>query len=392
MNTFGLNATLIMIVGTIIGAIISWLFLKEKLKRQDSINQEGEKLHELSIKFQQMANENFKITTENFLKLAEENSKKQQQKSTHALGNLIDPINKTIEATNKQIDQIEKDRKQDYGNIGAQIKTMTEGNKSLSETTDNLVNALRKPEIRGSWGEIGLKRVAEYAGMIEHCDFLEQVHEKTDSSFIRPDMIIKLPEQRDLIVDAKTPIDAYLEATKCKDELEKNKLLKKHSKNIRNHVRQLSGKEYWNQFPHSPEYVILYLNIEQILSVAISKDPELIDYALSRKIIIATPSSLTALLKSIAMGWKQFALTENAINIKNIAVELHSRLSVFSDHLDKLGGQLSSSVDNYNKAVGSYQRKILPSARKMEELGVIPKKELKQLKKIEKEPRQIKKD
>ncbi len=392
MNTFDLNTTLIIIVGIIIGTIISWFLLREKIKHQDNINHEGEKLHELSLKFQQMTNEHFKITTENFLKLAEENSKKQQQKSKHALENLIDPINKTIEATNKQIDQIEKDRKQDYGNIGAQIKAMKEGNKSLSETTDNLVNALRKPEIRGNWGEIGLKRVAEYAGMIEHCDFLEQVHEKTDNSFIRPDMVIKLPEQRDLVVDAKTPIDAYLEATRCKDDHEKNKLLKKHSKNIRNHVRQLSGKEYWNQFPHSPEYVILYLNIEQILSVAISQDPELIDYALSRKIIIATPSSLTALLKSIAMGWKQFALTENAINIKNIAEELHSRLSVFSDHLGKLGSQLSSSVDNYNKAIGSYQRKILPSAKKMEELGVTPKKKLQQLKKIEKEPRQIKKD
>ena len=392
MNTFELNTTLIMTVGIIIGTFISWLFLKEKLKRQNNTNQNGEQLHELSLKFQQMTNEHFKTTTENFLKLAEENSKKQQQKSRHELENLIDPINKTIEATNKQISQIEKDRKQDYGNINAQIIAMQEGNKSLSQTTDNLVNALRKPEIRGSWGEIGLKRVAEYAGMIEHCDFLEQVHEKTDNSFIRPDMIIKLPEQRDLIVDAKTPIDAYLEATKCNDKDEKNKLLTKHSKNLRNHVKQLSGKEYWNQFPHSPEYVILYLNIEQILSVAISKDPELIDYALSRKIIIATPSSLTALLKSIAMGWKQFALAENAINIKNIAEELHSRLSVFSDHLSKLGIQLSSSVDNYNKAVGSYQRKILPSARKMEELGVSPKKELNPLRKIEKEPRQISKD
>jgi DNA recombination protein RmuC len=266
---------------------------------------------------------------------------------------------------------------------------MQSSQKNLAQETQNLVNALRRPEVRGRWGEMTLKRLVELSGMVEHCDFQEQVHTTTADKVIRPDMIIHMPNQREVVVDVKTPLDAYIDATEAKDDAQRDLGLKRHAQNLRKHIQDLSRKSYWDQFPQSPEFVILFVPGDQFLSAALNEDPDLIDSALSQKIVLATPTSFLALLKVVAHGWQQLALADNAEEIRKLAVDLYGRLSTFVSHLNKVGKQLNSSVENYNKAVGSLERNVLPGARKFAELGIRPKKEIEQTESIEALPRTL---
>ncbi len=204
-----------------------------------------------------------------------------------------------------------------------------------------------------------------------------------------PDMIVRMPDQRELVVDVKTPLDAYLEAVEAKDDAQRQLGLQRHARNVREHVRKLSSKSYWEQFSRSPEFVILFIPGDQFLSAALNEDPDLIEYALSQQIILATPTSFVALLKAVAYGWRQLALAENAEEIRNLAEELYGRLGTFVGHLNRVGKQLASSVDNYNRAVGSLERKVLPGARKFVELGIRPKKELESVESLEALPRTL---
>ncbi|MDH4074236.1 MAG: DNA recombination protein RmuC, partial [Gammaproteobacteria bacterium] len=239
------------------------------------------------------------------------------------------------------------------------------------------------------WGEITLRRLVELAGMVEHCDFQEQVHTTTEDKIIRPDMIVRMPDSRELVVDVKTPLEAYLEAVEAKDDVQRQLGLERHARNLREHIRKLSGKSYWEQFERSPEFVILFIPGDQFLSAALNEDPDLIEAALAQQIILATPTSFVALLKAVAYGWRQLALAENAEEIRGLAEDLYGRLGAFVGHLNKLGRQLGSSVENYNRAVGSLERMVLPGARKFVELGIRPKKELEQLDPLESLPREI---
>jgi DNA recombination protein RmuC len=259
--------------------------------------------------------------------------------------------------------------------------------KSLTQETQNLVNALRRPEVRGRWGEITLRRLVELAGMVEHCDFQEQVHTTSDEKTIRPDMIVRMPDQRELVVDVKTPLDAYLEAIEATDDAQHKLALERHTRNVRDHIRKLASKTYWEQFSKSPEFVILFIPGDQFLSAALNEDPDLIEYALSQQIILATPTSFVALLKAVAYGWRQLALADNAEEIRRLAEDLYGRLTTFASHMNKVGKQLASSVENYNRAVGSLERKVLPGARKFVELGIRPKKEIEQVEPLESLPR-----
>ena len=272
---------------------------------------------------------------------------------------------------------------------GTQLEAMQSGQKSLAQETQNLVNALRRPEVRGRWGEITLRRLVELAGMVEHCDFQEQVHTSAEDRVIRPDMIVRMPDQRELVVDVKTPLDAYLEAVEARDDAQRKLGLERHARNVREHVRKLASKGYWEQFSQSPEFVILFIPGDQFLSAALNEDPELIEYALSQQIILATPTSLVALLKAVAYGWRQLALADNAQEIRRLAEDLYGRLTAFVGHLNRVGKQLSSSVENYNRAVGSLERKVLPGARKFVELGIRPKKEMEKLEPLESMPRRV---
>jgi DNA recombination protein RmuC len=225
--------------------------------------------------------------------------------------------------------------------------------------------------------------------MVEHCDFQEQVHTQGEDKVIRPDMIVRMPDNRELVVDVKTPLEAYLEAVEARDDAQRQLGLKRQARNVREHIRSLSTKTYWEQFSRSPEFVILFIPGDQFLSAALNEDPDLIEYALSRQIILATPTSFVALLKAVAYGWRQLALADNAEEIRGLAEELYGRLSAFVGHLNRLGRQLGSSVEHYNRAIGSLERKVLPGARKFVELGIRPKKIMEPTEALESLPREL---
>jgi len=254
----------------------------------------------------------------------------------------------------------------------------------LQKETRTLVNALRRPEVRGQWGELTLRRLAELAGMIQHCDFSEQVHVRTEDGALRPDMIVHMPDGRDLVVDVKTPLDAYLEAVEATTEEARAVALRRHALGVGERVKQLAAKNYWAQFEKSPDFVILFIPGDQFLSAALAEIPSLIEDAIRQHVIITTPSGFVALLKAVAYGWRQTALAENAAVIRSLAEDLYKRLAVFASHLNKLGRNLGNSVDAFNAAVGSLERQVLPGARKFTELGVQSKQPIEVLDPVEK--------
>lgn len=399
--------------GLALGAIVAWLamrprqkrsaediaLLETRIKNQDSLQQEREVAFEaanaqLTRAFAGLANQSLKSNSENFLRLAEQNLGAQQEKAKHDLSereksveNMVKPIQKALEAAQKQISELEKARSEAYGSIRSQLGAMQDSQNSLRQETQNLVNALRRPEVRGRWGEITLRRLVELAGMVEHCDFQEQVHSVGEGQIIRPDMIVRMPDQRELVVDVKTPLDAYLEAVEAENDTQRKLGLERHAKNVRAHIRMLASKTYWEQFDESPEFVILFIPGDQFLSAALNEEPDLIEYALSKQIILATPTSLVALLKAVAYGWRQLALADNAKEIRALAEDLYGRLATFVGHMNRVGRQLASSVDHYNKAVGSLERNVLPGARKFVELGVHEKKSIEKLESLDPVPR-----
>ena len=404
-----------LLIGLAIGGLVAWLVLRGQLDRQrdeivrlenrikdqDALQIERDAAFEaatsrLATAFSDLANQSLKANSETFLRLAEQNLGAQHERAKRELGdreqaveNLVKPIRDALQQSQRQISELEKARSEAYGSIRSQLEAMQTNQQVLAQETQNLVKALRRPEVRGRWGEITLRRLVELAGMVEHCDFQEQVHTAGDERSIRPDMIVRMPDQRELVVDVKTPLDAYLEAVEAKDDAQRQLGLQRHARNVREHVRKLSSKSYWEQFSRSPEFVILFIPGDQFLSAALNEDPDLIEYALSQQIILATPTSFVALLKAVAYGWRQLALAENAEEIRNLAEELYGRLGTFVGHLNRVGKQLASSVDNYNRAVGSLERKVLPGARKFVELGIRPKKELESVESLEALPRTL---
>jgi len=404
-----------LVVGLLLGALIAWLvargrrqrltaeteLLRNRVKDQDALQTERDAAYEaatsrLATAFSELANQSLKANSETFLRLAEQNLGAQQERAKRDLGdreqaveNLVKPIRDALQQSQQQIAELEKARSEAYGNIRAQLETMQTGQQTLAQETQNLVKALRKPEVRGRWGEITLRRLVELAGMVEHCDFQEQVHTTVEDRVIRPDLVVRMPDERELVVDVKTPLDAYLEAVEARDDVQRDLGLKRHARNLREHVRKLSSKAYWEQFSKSPEFVILFIPGDQFLSAALNEDPDLLETALAQQIILATPTSFIALLKAVAYGWRQVSLAENAAEIRKLAEDLYGRLGTFVGHLGKVGKQLASSVENYNRAVGSLERKVLPGARKFVELGIHPKSEIERLEPLESLPRTV---
>jgi DNA recombination protein RmuC len=392
--------------GLLVGALVTWLILHRRqaqlsarIKDQEALQKEREIAFEaansqLTRAFSELANQSLKSNSENFLRLAEQNLGTQQEKSKRELGErekaveaLVKPIRDALEASQKQIAELEKSRSEAYGSIRSQLETMHSSQKSLQQETKNLVNALRRPEVRGRWGEITLRRLVELAGMVEHCDFQEQVHSVAEGQIVRPDMIVRMPDRRELVVDVKTPLDAYLEAAEAANDAQRKLALERHARNVHTHIRMLASKAYWDQFDESPEFVILFIPGDQFLSAALNEKPDLIEFALSKQIILATPTSLVALLKAVAYGWRQLALADNAREIRALAEDLHGRLASFVGHMNRMGRQLASSVENYNRAVGSLERSVLPGARKFVELGVHEKKPIEKLETLDPVPR-----
>lgn len=400
-------------IGLVLGALIAWLIgrhrrkaLQEKLesaelrlKNQETLQEEREAAFELANAkltqaFAEISNRSLRANSDTFLQLAKQNLETHQEKAKSELGErekaveaLVKPIRDALQASHKQISDLEKARSEAYGSIRNHLEAMQLSQQSLTQETHNLVKALRRPEVRGQWGEITLRRLVELAGMVEHCDFVEQVHVTSNDKIIRPDMIVNMPDQRQLVVDVKTPLDAYLAAAEAPDDAQRKLALERHAKNVRSHIRLLASKAYWTQFDESPEFVILFIPGDQFLSAALGEEPDLIEYALSQQIILATPTSFVALLKAVAYGWRQLALADNAKEIRILAEDLYGRLSTFVTHMNKVGRQLASSVENYNRAVGSLERSVLPGARKFTELGVHAKKDIEKLDSLDPVPR-----
>ena len=354
---------------------------------------------QLSNTFNQLSNDALSRNNEQFLKLAEENLKRYQSEAKaelndkeKAIEQLIKPINDALSKTATQIQQIEKDRKESYGDLRSTIKFMSQGQQSLQQETQNLVQALRRPEVRGQWGEMTLKRLAELSGMVENCDFFEQTHTVTESGAIRPDMVVRLPENRQIIVDAKTPLDAYLSAIQTTDDIQRQQELKRHSQIIKQRIKELSAKNYWAEFSQSPEFVVLFVPGEHFLSAALETDPSLLENAIQQNIILATPTNFIALLKTISYGWKQQALADNAIEIRELGETLYKRLSVFTNHLTKLGLHLNNSVEHFNKTVGSLERQVLPSGKRFLDMGIRAKDEINSVTEIQTNARNVKQE
>lgn len=332
--------------------------------------------------FSSLAGAALKDSAAQFLQLANENMKQHRIRAQDELGqreqaieNLVRPIREALGKTEAEIRRMENERRQAQGALTAHLETLAESHRLLQNETRNLVQALRRPEVRGQWGELTLKRLAELAGMVEHCDFAEQVTLQGDRGQQRPDMVIRMPDKREVVVDAKTPLDAYLSAIETTDDSERKGHLARHARNLRARIRELSGKAYWQQLSYSPEFVVLFIPGDQFLSAALEIDSGLIEDALAQHVILATPTSFVALLRAIAYGWRQEALAENADIIREVGQEMFVRLGTFAEHLARLGRNLNGSVEAFNKAVASYDSRILPGARRFTELGVTARKE-----------------
>lgn len=349
----------------------------ERNAAQDKLDTFDKAREQFSAVFAALSGEALKNNNEAFLKLAQENLKQfniqaqsELSKKEQAIEHLIKPIRDVLEKTEKQIREIEHDRKEAYGSITKHLETMAQTQQQLHGETRNLAQALRRPEVRGQWGEMTLKRLVELAGMVQHCDFYEQQHTATDTGNIRPDMIVRMPGGREIVVDVKTPLDAYLNAIEASDDKTRDQHLVFHARKVRERIRELASKAYWDQFKSSPDFVVLFIPGDHFLSAALDKDPHLLEDALRQKVILATPTSLVALLRAVAYGWNQQIVTENAEKIRELGEDLYKRLGTFTGHLARLGKNINSSVENYNSAVGSFQRQVLPGAKKFSELGI----------------------
>jgi len=286
-----------------------------------------------------------------------------------AIHGLLVPLNETLASYQKQTREMQEGHIRDLSAVGEQLRSLVSAQSALQNETARLVNALKSPQVRGRWGQVQLRRLVELAGMSPHCDFTEEHTIVSTNGRLRPDMVVHLPADREVVVDAKVPMSAYLDAIEALNEAEKGVALRRHAAQVREHLKSLSLKQYWDQFSFTPEFVVMFIPNDSFLSAAAEADPELIEAALERNVILATPSTLIALLKAIAFGWRQEKATESAQRIRELGEELSERISTLVDHFRRLGNCLSKSVEAYNGAIGALESRVVVSARRFRQLG-----------------------
>jgi len=416
----------------LIGALISWIFVswrnKNTIKDKDNeiLNLKGYSLEakskleilnkskdELLNSFKVLSYEALKSNNEQFLKLAnnylgqyhekaktdlekyqekiktdlelyQEKSKSDLDKRHLAINNLVEPLKKSLNSLNDKTEDIENSRIEAYSILTTQIQALYEQENKLEEATNKLSSSLKISGVRGKWGEMQLRRTVEIAGMTKNCDFEEQFTIATEEGSLRPDMIIRLPADKNIIVDAKAPLNAYLESLEAKDQDIRIEKLKLHARHVRDHVLRLSNKKYWQQFENSPEFVILFLPGEMFYSAAIEQDKDLIEYAFNKKIMIVSPTILIAVLYGFAITWREEKVSQNAKEINNLGKELYDRVRTFINNFNDLGKSLDKSVETYNKSVGSLENRVLTTTKKFKELGLFSEDNISDVKTIEK--------
>jgi DNA recombination protein RmuC len=346
--------------------------------------------------FKAMASDALKSNNSSFLQIAEERLKRFQIQATSdlesrqkAVADMVAPVRDSLNKVDAQIQQMEVARGDAYGELRSQVQSLITTQKELQSQTGNLVRALRTPNVRGRWGEIQLRRVVEIAGMLPYCDFTEQESVTTESGRLRPDLIVKLPGGKHVVVDAKTPLQAFLEAFETTDEDARRVCLANHARQVRDHMNTLSGKKYWEQFDATPEFVVMFLPGETFFSAALEQDSGLIEHGVLNRVIPASPTTLIALLKAVNYGWNQEKLARNAQQISALGKELHDRLRLLAGHITQVGTGLDRAVESYNKAVGSLESRVLVSARKFAELGASVADDIPELAPIETTAREL---
>lgn len=347
--------------------------------------------------FKLLAGEALEANTQRFLTLAEQRlstatvkNEEQLAQREQAVKNLVGPLSQVMDKVRAQVEEAEKARAQGHGQLTEQLRQVTEESAKLRSGTSDLVAALRTSEVRGAWGELQLRRTVEAAGMLNRVDFTEQEQVTSDTGVLRPDMVIHLAGAKNVVVDSKVAFIRYLEAQQTDDAHRREQLLDAHVKHMRKHVDELAGKKYWAQFDAAPEFVVMFVPAEAFLSAAVQQQPDLLEYAARKNVILATPMTLVALLRTVAFAWRQEALAENAAKVHQVGKELHSRLVTMTGHITKMGRSLESSTKDYNKLIGSLERNVLSSARKMVALEVVdPTEAIGEPREIEEVPRSI---
>ena len=342
----------------------------------DKLKLLGQARVELQDSFKALSAEALSKNNADFLNLAkstleryQEGAKGDLEKRQEAINKTVEPVGEALRAFNEKLVLVEKERAATRSSLDKQLQQLAESQAELSRTTGSLVQALRAPQVRGQWGEMQLRRTVEMAGMINYCDFVEQAsHETGEGQRQRPDMLIKLPNGRQVVVDSKVPLAAYLDALEAKDAAVQTERMQAHARQLRDHIKGLSQKAYWSQFENTPEFVVLFVPNETIFSAALEQDPQLLELGVQNKVILATPTTLIALLKAIAYGWQQEAIAREAKQIAELGRELYERIGVVAGHFAKLGKSLDQSVGHYNKAISSMESRLLVTARKFEAL------------------------